>query len=65
MRGAAHPQYSHGGETLAAKAERKRMLAELRELEAALYTHGMLTGPRWRGRKPKCPKLHSSRAATG
>ena len=52
-RGAIHPQYRHGGETLEAKAERSRRLTELRVLEAALYAHGMATGPRWRGRKPK------------
>ena len=51
--GANHPQYRHGRETLTAKAERSRRLAELRVLEAALYAHGMATGPRWRGRKPK------------
>ena len=51
--GAIHPQYRHGGETLEAKAERSRRLTELRVLEAALYAHGMATGPRWRGRKPK------------
>lgn len=52
-RGVSHPQYRHGQETREAKAERSKRLAELRELEAALYTHGMITGPRWRGRKPK------------
>lgn len=33
-RGANHPQYRHGRETLEAKAERSKRLAELRELEA-------------------------------
>ena len=56
-KGANHTQYRHGGETLEAKAERSKKLAELRELEAALYTHGMIAGPRWRGRKPKADAL--------
>jgi hypothetical protein len=51
-RGASHPQYKHGGETLEAKAERSRRLAELRDLEALSYEMGMARGPRWRGRKP-------------
>jgi hypothetical protein len=51
-RGANHPQYRHGGETLEAKAERSRRLAELRDLEALSLALGMETGPRWRGRKP-------------
>ena len=52
-RGSAHPGWKHGEQTLEAKAERSRRLTELRVLEAALYAHGMATGPRWRGRKPK------------
>ncbi len=51
-RGANHPQYRHGGETLEAKAERSRRLAELRDLEALSLELGLATGPRWRGRKP-------------
>ena len=51
-RGANHPQYRHGGETLEAKAERSRGLAELRELEALSFALGLASGPRWRGRKP-------------
>jgi hypothetical protein len=52
-RGANHPQYRYGSETLEAKAERSARLVELRALEAALYTYEMATGPRWRGRKPR------------
>lgn len=48
-----HPQYRHGGETLQAKAERSRKLTELRELEALSIAFGLVTGPRWRGRKPR------------
>jgi hypothetical protein len=51
MRGATHPQYRHGEETLAAKAERSKRLAELRDLEALSFSLGLATGPRWRGRK--------------
>ena len=52
-RGANHPQYRHGGETLEVKAERSRRLAELWELEALSFALGLASGPRWRGRKPK------------
>jgi hypothetical protein len=52
-RGANHPQYRHGEETLEAKAERSRGLAELRELEALSFALGLAVGPRWRGRKPR------------
>ena len=52
-RGASHPQYRHGQETLEAKAERSLRLAELRELEALSYALGIATGPKWRGRKPR------------
>ena len=51
-RGANHPQYRHGGETLEVKAERSRGLAELRDLEALSFALGLAVGPRWRGRKP-------------
>ena len=52
-RGANCPQYRHGRETLEAKAERSRGLAELRDLEALTFALGLAKGPRWRGRKPK------------
>lgn len=55
MRGADHPQYSHGGETLAAKAERSRRLTELRQLEALSFALGIANGHRWKGRKPSQP----------
>jgi hypothetical protein len=50
-----HSQYVHGGETLEAKAERSRRLAELRALEALSFAYGLVPegAPRWRGRKPK------------
>ena len=46
--GANHPQYRHGGETLEAKAERSRRLAELRELEVLAFALGVACGPRLR-----------------
>ncbi len=52
MRGANHPQYRHGQETLEAKAERSQLLGELRELEALSFALGLAVGARWRGRKP-------------
>lgn len=54
-RGADHPQYRHGAETLEAKTERSRRLAELRELEALSFAIGLVPErtPRWRGMKPK------------
>jgi hypothetical protein len=51
-RGASHPNYRHGDETLEAKAERSARLVELREIEALMVKTGTLIGPRWRGRKP-------------
>ena len=51
-RGVDHPQYRHGMETLESKAARSRRLIELRELEALSIAFGLVTGPRWRGRKP-------------
>ena len=52
-RGAAHPNYRHGGETLTAKSNRSAKLAQLRDLEAQMAVVGVLEGPRWRGRKPR------------
>jgi hypothetical protein len=54
MRGANHPQYRHGQETIKAKAERSQRLRELRELEALSFALGIAKGPKWRGRKPGC-----------
>lgn len=53
-RGANHPQYRHGEETLGAKADRARRLAELRRLEELSFVFGLIPAstPRWRGRKP-------------
>ena len=52
-RGAEHPGYRHGQETLEAKAERSAKLAQLRDLEAEMALVGIFDGPRWRGKKPK------------
>ena len=52
-RGANDPQYRYVWETLYAKAERSRRLAELRDLEALSFALGLAAGARWRGRKPK------------
>jgi len=54
-KGANHPQYRHGQETLEAKAERSKVLAELREIEALSFVYGLVPAgtPRWRGKKPK------------
>ena len=52
-RGADHPKYRHGRETLEAKAERSKTLAALRELEALSFALELASGPRWRGRKPR------------
>lgn len=54
-RGANHPQYRHGGETLEAKAARSERLAELRDLEALSFSLGLAMGSRWRGRQPRVP----------
>ena len=51
-RGPDHPAFKHGLETLEAKAERSKKLAELRELEALSFALGLAVGPKWRGRKP-------------
>jgi len=53
IRGAAHPQFRHGNETQASKATRSAKLTELRDLEASMFTLGVLQGKRWPGRKPK------------
>lgn len=56
-RGANHPRYKHGNETIEAKAERSLKLAELRKLEELSFALGLVTEgtPRWRGRKPARP----------
>ncbi len=53
LRGPVHPQYRHGKETLEMKWDRSLRLAELRDLETAMYDLGMTTAPRTCGRKPK------------
>lgn len=52
-RGAKHPNYVHGKETLEAKAIRSEKLNELRMLEKAMFDGGFACGTKWRGRKPK------------
>lgn len=54
-RGANHPQYRHGGETLEAKAERHEMAVFFHEAESFMFAHGMVVpgSTRFRGRKPK------------
>lgn len=54
-RGKTHWNYQHGQETLEAKAERSKRLAELRELEQLSFVYGMIPEgtARWRGRKPR------------
>ena len=54
-RGANHPQYRHGGETVEAKVKRSRWLAELRDLEELSFSLGLVPAstPRWRGRKSR------------
>ncbi len=57
-RGANHPQYRHGGETLEAKAERRLMSAFFHNTENLMFALGM-TAPgstRTRGRKPNISK---------
>ena len=51
--GEAHPQFKHGRETREAKAERSKILAELRNLEQISFAIGFATGQRWLGRKPR------------
>jgi hypothetical protein len=53
-RGANHPQYRHGGETLEAKAERHDMAAFFHKAESLMTKLGMLApgSTRARGRKP-------------
>ena len=51
--GEAHPNYLHGAETLLAKHQRSKKLAELRELEDDLIRRGLFKCKRTVGRKPK------------
>jgi hypothetical protein len=53
LKGEAHPNYKHGEQTLAAKAERSAGLAELRMLEGMMHDLKMTTARRTVGRKPK------------
>ena len=41
-RGKGHPNYRHGMETLVAKHERSKKLAELKAIEADLRTKGLI-----------------------
>jgi hypothetical protein len=60
MRGANHPQHKHGNETLEKKGERSKRLAELRKLESLSFAMGMVSGPKWRGRKPRASNPSAS-----
>lgn len=53
-RGANHPQYRHGQETLDAKAERHEMAVFFHETEELMFALGMMASgsTRTRGRKP-------------
>jgi len=54
IRGASHPQYRHGRETLEAKARRHEMAVFFHETENLMAKQGMLApgSTRTRGRKP-------------
>lgn len=54
-RGANHPQYRHGKETLEAKAERHAMSVFFHQAEDLMFALGMAApgSTRTRGRKPK------------
>ena len=54
-RGASHPQYRHGGETLEAKAERHQMSVLFQETESLMFALDMVApgSTRTRGRKPR------------
>ena len=54
-KGANHPQYRHGQETLAAKAERHAMSVFFHEVEELMFSLDMVApgSPRTRGRKPR------------
>jgi hypothetical protein len=54
-RGANHPQYRHGGETLHAKVERHQMSVFFHETESLMFALDMVApgSTRTRGRKPR------------
>ena len=52
-RGEEHPNYRHGMETLEAKRDRSKKLAELREYEQILIKRGLIRDHQIVGRKPK------------
>ena len=54
-RGADHPQYRHGRETLEAKAAQHTMSVFFHEVEDLMFALNMIVAgsPRTRGRKPK------------
>jgi len=51
-RGKCHPNYRHGTETIEAKRQRSKKLAELREIEDDLIERGLIRSKRTVGRKP-------------
>lgn len=52
-RGKDHPQYRHGRDTKAAQAARSEGMSRLRDIEDLGYEHGLMTGNRTPGAKPK------------
>jgi len=57
-RGASHPQYRHGGETLMAKAERHQMSVFFHEAESFMLAHGMMAPGSHRTRGKAKTKLN-------
>ena len=51
-RAKSHPNFRHAMETLEAKRQRSKKLAELREIETDLITLGLIRSKRTVGRKP-------------
>ena len=50
--GKAHPNWVHGERSKEWMKQNSAQLRELRDLESLGYAIGMMSGPRWRGRKP-------------
>lgn len=54
-RGKDHPCYKHGRDSIEGKAEYRKVLYELSQLEDIGFGTGVLVGTRTKGRKPKKP----------
>jgi hypothetical protein len=52
LSGKAHPNWVHGERSKEWMKQNSVQLCELRDLESLGYAIGMMSGPRWRGRKP-------------